>query len=62
MLEEAAAAGWIGGYGWATWSGFADGMLTIPVLLTAALAAGSAAHHLVAARRYPALSLHATLT
>ncbi|WP_259454394.1 aldo/keto reductase [Streptomyces ginkgonis] len=48
VLEEAVAAGWIGGYGVATWSGHADGTCTVPGLLAAARTAGGAAHHLVA--------------
>ncbi|MFB7900497.1 hypothetical protein ACFC1B_29770, partial [Streptomyces xiamenensis] len=47
VLEEKAAAGWIGGYGVATCSGFAEGAITVPGLLAAARAAGGA-HHLVA--------------
>lgn len=49
VLEEEAAAGRIGGYGVATWSGFADGVLTVRGLLAAARAAAcGSAHHLVA--------------
>ncbi|MFF4902544.1 aldo/keto reductase [Streptomyces sp. NPDC001068] len=47
VLEETAQAGGIAGYGVATWSGFSDGLFTVPMLdRLAAEAAGSSEHHL----------------
>jgi aryl-alcohol dehydrogenase-like predicted oxidoreductase len=47
VLEEFAHAGLIGGYGVATWQGFADGVFTVPELLGLAVeAAGSREHYL----------------
>ncbi|WP_308407185.1 aldo/keto reductase [Streptomyces sp. APSN-46.1] len=47
VLEEFAAAGRIGGYGVATWSGIQHGAFTVPELLGLAKeAAGSGEHHL----------------
>ncbi|HLL32733.1 MAG TPA: aldo/keto reductase [Streptomyces sp.] len=49
ILEREVRAGRIGGYGVATWSGFADEVFTVPDLLKLArAAAGGDAHHLVA--------------
>ncbi|MEW2130378.1 aldo/keto reductase [Streptomyces sp. NPDC005435] len=49
VLEEAAAAGHLTGYGVATWHGFTDGLFTVADLLAlAADAAGTDAHHLAA--------------
>jgi aryl-alcohol dehydrogenase-like predicted oxidoreductase len=52
VLEEFAAAGRIGGYGVATWTGFSDGTLSVPELLRLANeAAGSGEHHLRAVQQ-----------
>lgn len=49
VLEEEAVAGRIGGYGVATWRGFADGAFSVPLLAALATeAAGGARHHLAA--------------
>jgi aryl-alcohol dehydrogenase-like predicted oxidoreductase len=52
VLEEFAAAGRIGGYGVATWSGFSHGAFSVPGLVGLAIeAAGSGGHHLRAVQQ-----------